>query len=237
VKKQAKLPIILFVTGTDTGVGKTLFTAMLLHHLREQGHHAHAVKPFCSGGTGDVTLLGAMQKGELAPSELNPFYYDEPVAPLIAGRAHKKCVSLPRVLAHLRKVSSGCEVLLVEGSGGLLVPLGEGYTVADLIRALQCEVVVVARNKLGTINHTLLTVRHLEHSMPAGNKARKTLKVVLMDSSKGDKSKASNAALLRELLHPVPVFEIPFLGRNACSVLGVKNNQKKIAKTLASILR
>lgn len=226
---------VIFVTGTDTGVGKTLLTAMLLQHLRESGVKAHATKPFCSGGTGDVELLSAVQDGELSGPEVNPFYFDEPLAPLVAERIHHRTVPLQAVVSHIRTLSRGCEVLLVEGSGGLLVPLGEGFSVADLIRALICEVLVVAQNRLGTINHTLLTVRHLQSAEIHRSRALRAVKVVLMDGSGKDVSCRTNRSLLAELLAPVPVFQVPFLGRNACSAKSVKNNRKKITKTLASI--
>src|SRR5438067_10725475 len=111
---------ILFVTGTDTGVGKTLFTALLLHYLRAAGCRALAMKPFCSGGRGDVELLQSLQPGELSDAEMNPFYFEAPVAPLIAKEAQRKKTRLKAVLAAIKKVQAKCDVLVIEGSGGLL---------------------------------------------------------------------------------------------------------------------
>jgi len=235
MKKRGNSAKILFITGTSTGVGKTLLTALLLHHLREAGIRAAAIKPFCSGGTQDVCLLRQIQDRELPESEVSPFYFKEPVAPLVAERIHKKFIRLPQVLAHVRKVAASCEVLLVEGSGGLLVPLGEGYFVADLISSLACGVIVVASNQLGTINHTLLTVRYLQSRNTFYGKGENHLKVILMDRSSGDESSSSNEEILREFLAPVRLVKVPFLGRNACSLRAVKKNGRKIAKTLASI--
>ena len=235
MKKRGNSAKILFITGTSTGVGKTLLTALLLHHLREAGIRAAAIKPFCSGGTQDVCLLRQIQDRELPESEVSPFYFKEPVAPLVAERIHKEFIRLPEVLAHVRKVAASCEVLLVEGSGGLMVPLGEGYFVADVISSLACGVIVVASNQLGTINHTLLTVKHLQTLKRFAKNGVGDLKVVLMDRSCRDESSISNEAVLRELLAPVPLVKVPFLGRNTCSVGMVKKNGRKIAKTLASI--
>src|SRR6185312_6066960 len=81
---------IVFITGTDTGVGKTIFTGLLVRHLREHGVHALAMKPFCSGGRGDVKLLRAMQDAELTENEINPFYFPKPVAPLVDARRSKR---------------------------------------------------------------------------------------------------------------------------------------------------
>src|SRR3954447_582296 len=152
---------ILFVTGTDTGVGKTTLTALLLAHLRQTGAHALAMKPFCSGtadGWGDVELLGAIQEGELKAREINPFFFPEPLAPLVAARKHGKLIRKEAVIKRINEVANRCECLLIEGAGGLLAPLGEGYNALDLIQELKCRSIVVAGNRLGTLNHTLLTV-------------------------------------------------------------------------------
>src|SRR3569833_1649882 len=153
---------IIFVAGTDTGGGKTIFTGLLVRHLREQGVHALAMKPFCSGGRADVRLLRAMQDAELTENEINPFYFPKPVAPLVDARRSKRLIFLAKVVREIKTLATRCECLLVEGSGGFFVPLGEKYFGSDLIKRLNCEVIVVARNQLGTINHTLLTVNALK---------------------------------------------------------------------------
>lgn len=221
---------LIFITGTDTGVGKTLLTGLLVRHLRDSGCHALAMKPFCSGGRGDVDFLRAAQEKELTADEVNPFYFREPIAPLVAARKHRNAVRLPDVLRAISDVVRRCECLLIEGSGGLLVPLGEGYTVADLITKLNCEVIVVSRNKLGTINHTLLTVRALQH---VGIKA---LRVVLMSGKKSDASNASNTRILAELLGCIALTPIAYLGENNLRISALKKNCKKIKKSLAQIL-
>ena len=223
-------PRILFITGTDTGVGKTLLTGLLLHHLRQSGCHALAMKPFCSGSRADTGLLRALQGGELTPEEITPFFFAEPLAPLAAARIHHRSTRLPDVLRRIKLVASRCQCLLIEGIGGLLVPLGEGFTVRDLIAKLGCEVIVVSRNRLGTINHTLLTIEALQHI------GIKRLKVVLTSSRQGDSFTGSNRRVLAELLAPPPVFSVGFLGRNPLRVGAVKKNQKKMKKTLARIL-
>jgi len=220
---------IIFVTGTDTGVGKTLLTALLLEHLRAAGIPALAMKPFCSGGTADVQLLQSLQEGELSPREMNPFYFSKPVAPLVAARAGHRVIRLPEVVRAIRAVSKRCRCLLVEGSGGLLVPLGQGYTVADLIAKLKCEVLVASRNRLGTINHTLLTVRMLQQIV------NQPIRVVLMGCARRDFSSRSNAGTLGELLSPVPLIEVPFLGENAMRRNAIKKIAKKMKKVLARI--
>src|SRR4051794_429843 len=97
---------ILFVTGTDTGVGKTVFTGLLLHHLRTTGRHALAMKPFCSGGRADVKLLRALQDAELSEDEINPFYFPEPVAPLVSLRQRHRTVPLAEVVRRIKEIAA-----------------------------------------------------------------------------------------------------------------------------------
>ena len=108
---------IIFVTGTDTGVGKTLLTASLLFHLRQAGVNALAMKPFCSGGTADVDLIQAIQGGDPPRNEVNPFYFAEPVAPLFSARKQQKNIRLMDVLAAIKRMRKRCERLIVEGAG------------------------------------------------------------------------------------------------------------------------
>ena len=221
---------IIFVTGTGTGVGKTLLTGLLVHHLRQSDCHALAMKPFCSGSHADTELLRAAQDGELSPDEITPFFFAEPVAPLVAARRHHRSVALTEVLQSINRLAGRCECLLIEGIGGLLVPLGEGFTVRDLISSLRCEVILVSCDQLGTINHTLLTVEALKTIENKG------LKVVLMSHNNVVSFADSNHAILAELLAPTPVLPVPFLGRNLVRFGALKKSRKKLQKILARIL-
>jgi dethiobiotin synthetase len=220
---------IIFVTGTDTDVGKTLLTALLLQHLRESGRRALAMKPFCSGGRGDVELIQSLQRGELSDAEANPFYFPEPVAPVAARGARN--VALRQAVASIRRVADMCDILLVEGSGGVFVPLGRGYLVADLIKRLRCEIVVVARNRLGTINHTLLTVGALSAA------GLKPAAVILMSGATSDLSSRTNQGVLVKLLKGIPLVPIPYLGSAAMRPGGVKKGAEKVRNALQSLIR
>jgi dethiobiotin synthetase len=220
---------IIFVTGTDTGVGKTLLTALLLCHLRESGVVALAMKPFCSGGTEDVDLIQAIQGSAPPREEVNPFYFPEPVAPLIAARKRRWSIRLAQVLRVIQRMERRCECLIVEGSGGVLVPLGEGFTVADVIARLECDVILVGRNRLGTINHTLLTAEALQ------SRRVRQIKVILMGQSTPDISARSNAAMLEDALRDIEVVALPYLGAGATRAGLLKRKIKKIKKTLARI--
>lgn len=225
---------IIFVTGTDTGVGKTLLTALLLHHLRQTGVRALAMKPFCSGGLADVRLLQSLQPGELLDREMNPYFFKQPIAPFVATKKLRKNIPLSDVVERIKCVEKKCERLIIEGSGGLLVPLGKGYTVADLIGKLDCRVIVVARNRLGTINHTLLTVDHLQSIGFKGSE----LAVVLMSGRNPDISSRDNQNTLAELLKPAAVLSIPLLGNQVTRSAGtIQKSYSQIKKTLAKLVK
>jgi dethiobiotin synthetase len=194
---------ITFVTGTDTGVGKTLLAACLLHHLRRKGINALGMKPFCSGSRSDARLLRSAGGNSLTLDEVNPFYFEQPLAPYAAS---KKTISLKNVVALIYKLAERCDHLIIEGAGGLLVPLGKGFFVADLIAALDCDVILVARNQLGTINHTLLSIQAL---------ASRPVTIALMSQKPPDLSSQSNAAIIREILPTTRVLELPYLGSRA----------------------
>src|SRR3569623_609561 len=108
-RARPRMGKIIFITGTDTGVGKTIFTGLLVRHLREQGVHALAMKPFCSGGRADVKLLRAMQDAELTENEINPFYFPKPVAPLVDARRSKRLISLAKVVHEIKTLARQCE--------------------------------------------------------------------------------------------------------------------------------
>jgi dethiobiotin synthetase len=223
---------IIFVTGTDTGVGKTLLTALLLYHLRQAGVHALAMKPFCSGGLADVRLLQSLQPGELSDREMNPYVFKQPIAPFVATKKTRKNIPLGDVVDRIKRIEKKCERLIIEGSGGLLVPLGKGYTVASLIAKLDCRVIVVARNLLGTINHTLLTVDHLQSI----GFRRSELTVTLMSGRNPDLSSRDNQSTLAELLKPAMVLNIPFLGSQVTrSSETTQKSYSQIRKTVAKI--
>jgi dethiobiotin synthetase len=221
---------ILFVTGTDTGAGKTVLTAMLLAFLRAGGVRALGMKPFCSGSRGDARLLHSLQRECLSLDEVNPFYFDKPLAPAAAAGRARPVAPLEGALRQIRLLAGRCDLLVVEGAGGLLAPLGEGYAARDLIRRLRCKAMVVCANRLGVINHVLLTAEALKHA------GIKDFTVVMMGVRKPDISAASNPRLIRRLLPANPVFCLPYLGFGASKPGAVKNNVKYLKKTLAQLL-
>lgn len=150
----------LFITATDTGAGKTFFTAALARLWRQQGRKFAVCKPVATGGPreeGDPALL-AQAAEERDLQAITPFCFQVAAAPPVAARACGEVMSLEQLILMVRRRYQPGRKLLVEGVGGLLCPLTERETVADLALALQLPVVIVARRSLGTLNHTLLTV-------------------------------------------------------------------------------
>jgi dethiobiotin synthetase len=147
-----------FITGTDTGVGKTFFTCWLVRAWRLQGHDATALKPISTGGREDATLLRAASREALQLDEINPIHFREPAAPLLAARAENRSIDFIKLNHEIEAIRARFSHLAVEGIGGWRVPLSPGYDVRNWGRDLGFPVVVVARGTLGTLNHTLLTV-------------------------------------------------------------------------------
>jgi dethiobiotin synthetase len=213
----------LFITGTDTGVGKTALTALLVKFFCARGINAAALKPVCSGGRGDARKIFAAMDGRLevqspkskvqSPAllldEINPWHFRAAIAPLLAARLEKKTVRLPQVLAQIRAMQKRFDVLLVEGAGGLLSPLGENFNSRDLILKLRAKPVVVAQNKLGAINQILLTLE----ALPENSRAK--TRVVLISPQKPDAATKSNAKLLAEFFPAERIFTLPRLGKNS----------------------
>lgn len=154
-----------FVTGTDTDVGKTIISCGLVAALKEKGKDIGVFKPLLSGisrndPSSDTSLLKQMSQTSLSHEDITPIEFKEPLAPYVAGKLESRNVKVEEVLDHWDKVKSRHEYFIVEGAGGISVPLGEGFLVSDLMKALHLPAIIVARPNLGTFNHTFLTVQY-----------------------------------------------------------------------------
>jgi dethiobiotin synthetase len=218
-----------FITGTDTGVGKTVLTAWLAWFLRGRGLKVAALKPICSGGRADGRALHAALGGALTLDEINPWHFRAPVTPALAAKLEKRSVKLPQVLAQVRALQKRFEILLIEGAGGLLSPLGESFNSRDLIAALRATPIIVAPDKLGVVNHVLLTFGALPKS------ARLKTKVFLMSPPKPDSATGSNAKLLGQVMPSGRIFTLPWLRENFSTAEALKKPQVK--RTLAALLK
>ena len=203
-----------FITGTDTGVGKTWFTCWLVRSWRAQGHNAIALKPIAAGDREDGRLLREAGGDVLTLDEINPIHLREPAAPLIAARAENRTLDFPALNHAIAETGKPFSHLAVEGVGGWRVPLAPDYEVRDWARELDLSVVVVARAGLGTLNHTLLTVESIRAAGVA------CAGVVLNPGPNGETSDLAaqtNGALLRDLLG-LPVFQFDRLAHAAGKV-------------------
>ena len=148
----------IFVTGTDTEIGKTAITAGLAAVLKRRGINAGVMKPISAGGRADAKLLRRAARSDQPLDTINPIYLRDPLSPNIAARREEKILDLAPVFDAFNHLSKIHDYLLVEGVGGLLVPITDDFLVADLAARLDLPLLIVARAALGTINHTLLTI-------------------------------------------------------------------------------
>ena len=201
----------IFVTGTDTGAGKTVLTSLLLLHARGKGLNAVALKPFCSGGREDAELFWNLLEREVPLDVINPFHFAAPLAPATAAGLQGRSITLKKTLTAIQRASA--DLTLVEGAGGLLAPLGESFAAPDLIRELAAGVIVAAPNRLGVINHSLLTFRELDRT------SAKAPRLALMDATEGDPSSNHNPDDLRRLLPAIPFAHLPRINTRTIEAL------------------
>lgn len=191
----------VFVTGTDTGVGKTSFSCWLLELLRGEGVRCAGYKPICCGDRADAELLLAASSPGLTLEQINPVWLKTPAAPLTAALAEKRELDLAALREGFVRLSEQVEFVVVEGVGGWIVPITTDYFSSDLAHDLQLPVVLVAHNRLGCLNHIFLTLRGIEAAGLA------CTAIVLNDlGAPGDLAAETNAKILRRCLS-VPIFE------------------------------
>lgn len=156
------MPRAIFVTGTDTGVGKTYVSCGVARAFRVSGLDVGVVKPFASGSKrgshGDVEALIAASGSTDPFEDICPCLFRDPLAPSVAAKRERRAVDVAKAAAAVRRVAARHDVTIVEGAGGLLVPVTDRMTVADFAKRLGLPLLIVARPALGTLNHTKLTV-------------------------------------------------------------------------------
>jgi dethiobiotin synthetase len=187
-----------FVTGPDTGVGKTVVTAGLARALRAQERTVAVFKPVQSGALADDP------EGDAALLEADNVYaFEAPLAPLVAARRDGATIELEPILRRADRLVAVHDIVLVEGAGGLLVPLAGNLLVADLARALGLPLVIVARAGLGTVNHILLTIE--------AARARDLAVAAVVLNGEADTSTQDNAELISLFGYRPPVVRVPWL--------------------------
>lgn len=204
--------IRLGITGTDTGVGKTLVASVLLRLMRARGLRVAAMKPVETGVSpddprGDAHRLRDAAGGEDPIGVIRPLLLKEPLAPWVATARGGTRVDLDVLDSAFRRLSDGRDAIVVEGAGGLLVPLTRDMAYDGLFVQWDLDLIVVAGNRLGAINHTLLTVRAAHD---AGLRVRGVV-LNTLDPEPPGIAESTNLETLAELLAPVPVLPFPWL--------------------------
>lgn len=199
----------IFITGTDTGVGKTYFTALLTRMLRAQGTPAIALKPVASGDRSDALALAEAIGGVLPIAKINPIHFSTPLAPYAAGMLENRPFPWDQLRSHWRDISKSFPgPFLVEGVGGWRVPMDSTHTVREWARELGLPVLVVCRATLGTLNHTLLTVDSIRQAgLPVPGV------VMNFHSAPEDEATRTNPGILEEWAK-LPVARLPSAARS-----------------------
>lgn len=194
----------VFITGTGTGVGKTLVGGALSAYLRIfKGLSVGVMKPIETGedSPSDGLILKKLSGTEDPLSEIVPYKFKKPVSPEVASFEEGRPIDVERLTSIFENLRKRHDCLIVEGAGGLLVPIKEGFFFSDLVRLWKMPVVVVSENKLGTINHTLLTCHFLD------SQGIEVLGVILNEKeNKPDQSASTNPHILKKYL------KVPLLG-------------------------
>jgi dethiobiotin synthetase len=206
--------IRLAVTGTDTGVGKTTFATALLASLRQLGLRVAGMKPVETGvvrgaSRSDAELLRTAAGAGDRLDDVCPLTFAAPLAPAVAAQRSGQRIDLGVLDAAFARLAEGRDAIVVEGAGGLLVPVTQTLYFDELFRRWHLDLLIVAANKLGAINHTLLTVR-------AARATGLAVRGVILNAPSAERDElveTTNADMLQTLLPDVPIFPFPHVPR------------------------
>lgn len=217
-----------FITGTDTGVGKTIVTGCLATLFKSRGEDVGVMKPIETGvnadssGNSDAKFLMEVTGTQDALEDVCPFRLKMPASPYQAARFEGKELEPEKILERFRALQSKHSMMLVEGAGGLLVPITRRYSMVDLALQMGLPLIIVSRVQIGTLNHTLLTIN------AARQHGLKIKGVILNSSNEGELNavEAEQGSLIKEF-SDVPVLGVcPFI--KDVSAGGVHKNLERI---------
>lgn len=194
----------IFVTATDTEAGKTYVSCAIAEALKKAGISCGVFKPVSTGNRNDARALIKAAGIKEKPKTVTPVFFKKPMSPYGASLLEKKEFSLKAVDSHFKYFLNKYEFTVVEGVGGLLVPLKKDFFVGDLIKMMRIPVIITARFGLGTVNHTLLTADKLRR-----NKVKICGIVLSGKKNNKDISAKSNAAIIKKITK-LPVLELSY---------------------------
>jgi dethiobiotin synthetase len=206
-----------FITGTDTSVGKTFVSCGIIQGLRAIGIDAIGMKPVETGcGKASMLPQDALRLSQASSrvagiNEINPYRFSAPLAPSIASRIENKTISFKRIRDSLSSLLKRHDIAIIEGSGGLMTPVAGKRTNLDLCMYLDCQLVIVADNRLGCINHTLLTI----YAARTGGARVKGIILNNSSASGRDLSRGLNLPEIKRLCKAPVIGCVPFTKKNA----------------------
>ncbi|WP_431801405.1 dethiobiotin synthase [Halobacillus andaensis] len=215
----------IFVTGTDTGIGKTFVAAGIAAALSKKGVDVGVFKPMLSGDKredpqSDTMILKSMSGDPSPPSDITPFQFDEPLAPYLAAKRQNISVKQSDVINTWNHIKHRHSFNIVEGAGGIAVPYGEDFLVSDIMKDINLPVLVVARPNLGTVNHTFLIVDYARRC------GLNVIGVVIngFNSTKSEVAEHTNPELIEQFC------KVPVLGI-------IPHTEKKDKKTIVELFQ
>lgn len=204
----------IFVTGTDTGVGKTVVAAGIAGAMRKDGIDVGVMKPIATGiprknafRSADSELLAKVSGSTDPEDEINPVFLPLEASPLAASRVLNTDIKLDEVFAAFKRLSDKHEFTVVEGIGGVMVPIKQNYFVIDMIKEMNLPVLIVSRASLGTLNHTVLTVRACrEYKLDISG-------IVVNGVNDNNMAEKTVGEIIRELTGTFVIGSIPFVDK------------------------
>lgn len=194
----------IFITGTDTEVGKTYVSAMIAEALSKTNISCGVFKPIATGNRDDAETLIKAAKIKESPQTVTPIFFNNPMSPYGASLLENKVFDMKKVQKTFKYFINTYDFTIVEGIGGLLVPIKKNYFVSDMIKSFNLPAIIVARFGLGTLNHTLLTWEVLK------KEKIKIAGIILSGKrNKKDISVKTNAKLIKEITK-LPVLELDY---------------------------
>jgi len=219
----------VFVTGTDTGVGKTVVAAGIAGAMRKDGIDVGVMKPIATGipqvkgfKSSDAELLAKISGSKDAENEINPVFLPLEASPLAASRALNIDIKLDEIFSAFKRLTDKHDFVVVEGIGGIMVPIKQKYFIIDMIKEMNLPVLLVSKAALGTLNHTVLTIRACEDY-------DLNIAGIVLNGVRNDNFAEKTASeIIHELTEIFVIGSIPFVdGLDARNVIDLVNKHVK----------